>query len=164
MKTRTIAILTLATVLLVGGIFAVAQHVIRGGVRGHGGERGPIAALRGLNLTDDQKAKVKQILDANRSAIDPIREEMKTAYDKLAALNGNFDETQVLAIAREQGELTTQMIVERERLRSQIFAILTDEQKIKAAQLHEQMKERFRNRTKTLGGDQDTSKGDDSEE
>lgn len=164
MKTRTIAILTLATVVLVGGMFAVGQHVVRGVSRGRGGERGPIMALRGLNLTDDQRAKVKEILDANGSTIEPIREQMKTAHEKLAALNGNFDEAQVSAIAREQGALTAELIIARERVKSQIFAILTDDQKAKAAQIQRDMQQRFQNRTKFWGEKRDAGKGVDDEE
>ena len=162
MKTRTIAILAATALLLVGGMFVVAQRMI---VKGFVGHRGPAAMmLRQLNLTDDQKSKVKDILETNRSAVEPIREAMKANHEKLAALNGNYDEEQVSAIAKEQGDLTAQMIVARQRVKSQIFAILTDEQKAKAAQLHDAMKQRFQNRMKTWGDKSDAAKGADDEE
>jgi protein CpxP len=162
MKTRTISILAATAVLLIGGMFVVAQRMRHHGFIGHGG---PAAMMfRQLNLTDDQKAKVKEILEANKATIQPIREAMKANHEKLAALNGNFDEAQVSAIAKEQGDLTAQMIVARARVKSQIFAILTDEQKAKAAQLHDAMKERFQNRMKFWGEKPDAGKGADDEE
>ena len=108
--------------------------------------------LRQLDLTSDQQAKVKEILDANKGTVQPLREQLKANHEKLAALGGNFDEGQVTAIAREQGDLMSQMIVARQKVKSQIFAILTDEQKAKATQLQQQMKQRFENRMKGFGG------------
>ena len=162
MKTRTITILAATAVLLVGGMFVIAQRMMGKEFAGH---RGPAAMMfRQLNLTDDQKTKVKEILEANKATIQPIREAMKANHEKLESLKGNFDEAQVAAIAKDQGDLTAQMIVARERVKSQIFAILTDEQKAKAAQLHDAMKQRFENRMKSWGGKQDSGKGADEEE
>jgi protein CpxP len=161
MKTRTIAILAASAVLLIGGMFVVAQRVMQH--RFVGRAHGPMIALRQLNLTDDQKAKVKEIFEANKPTVQPIMQAMKTNHEKLAALNGNFDEAQVSAMAKEQGDLTAQMIVARERVKSQIFAILTDEQKAKAAQLHDAMRQRFQNRMKSWGEKPDASKGTDDE-
>jgi periplasmic protein CpxP/Spy len=162
MKTRTIAILAATAFLLVGGMFVVAQRVMQKGLHGRG--YGPGMIFRQLNLTDDQKAKIKDILEANKGAIQPIRDAMKANHEKLASLNGNFDEAQVSAIAKEQGDLTAQMIVARERVRSQIFAILTDEQKAKATQIHDQMKARFQERMKPWGNKPGAGKGADDEE
>jgi protein CpxP len=162
MKTRTISILAATAVLLIGGAFVVAQRIMHRGGFGHGGPAAMV--FRQLNLTDDQKAKVKEILEANKGTIQPIREAMKANHEKLAALKGNFDEAQVSAIAKEQGDLTAQMIVARQRVKSQIFAILTDDQKAKAAQLHETMRQRFQNRMKSWGEKSDAGKGADDEE
>jgi protein CpxP len=144
MRTRTIAILAASAVILVGGMFVVAQRVLHKGFAGHHG--GPAAILRQLDLTDEQKAKVKEIMEANRATVKPIREAMKANREKLAAMNGSFDEAAVSEIAKNQGDLTAQMIVARERVKSQIFAILTDEQKAKATEVRDQMRQRFRDR------------------
>ena len=104
--------------------------------------------FRGLDLTDAQKTQVKQIMESSKATAKPIREQMKANQQKLAQLaeNGNFDEAQVQAIAAQQGNLTAQMIVEKEKIKSQMFAVLTDEQKAKAAEMKAQMKQRFEQR------------------
>jgi Spy/CpxP family protein refolding chaperone len=162
MKKNTIVILAVAAVLIVGGVFVIAQRKAQTGtwdgpgmhfaMRHGGGGRGMMMGLRQLDLTSDQQAKVKEILDANKGTVQPLREQLKANHEKLAALGGNFDEGQVTAIAREQGDLMSQMIVARQKVKSQIFAILTDEQKAKATQLQQQMKQRFENRMKGFGG------------
>ncbi len=152
MKKITIAIIALA-VLGIGVIFAFAQKTDgdhkggRGFGRG-GHHRGGGFMFRGLDLTEEQKAQVKQIRDASKTKIQPIREALKANRQKMNELtaNGAFDEGQVAALANEQATLGAQMTVERLRVRSQMFAILSDEQKAKAAQIKEQMKERFKNR------------------
>ena len=162
MKGKTIAILAATAFLLVGGMFVVGQHIMG---KEFQARRGPgIAALRALNLTDDQKAKVKDIFESNRSAVQPIREALKANHDKLAAMNGSFDEAQVSAIAKDQGNLMAQMIVARERVKSQILALLTDDQRAKAAQLRDSMKQRFQERIKSLGEKTDSLQGAGDEE
>ena len=47
----------------------------RGGAEGFGRHGGPGGLDRMLNLTDDQKAKVKEIMEANRPKIEAIRKE-----------------------------------------------------------------------------------------
>ena len=62
--------------------------------------------------------------------------------------NGAFDEGQVSALANEQGSLMAKMTVERARVKSQIAAILTDEQKAKTAQMRDQFKQKMQERFK----------------
>lgn len=149
MKKTAVAILSF--LLIVSGVaFVFAQKNEGGkgfGKRGHhGGGYGFF--LHGLDLTDEQKAQVKQIMEASREKNKGVFEQLKANHQKLDEItaNGAFDEAQVTAIANSQAALQAQMIVERERVKSQIFAILTDEQKAKAAQIKEQMKERFKNK------------------
>ena len=156
MKKVTAAILACA-ILAIGVVFAFAQT---GGDAGKGrgfGKRGGHhrggMMLRGLDLTDDQKAQMKAIREANRSKVQPIREALKANQAKLreATANGAFDEAAVSAIANEQAGLKAQLTVERARVMSQTFALLTDEQKAKAAEAREKMKERFKNRGERRG-------------
>jgi protein CpxP len=161
MKTRTIAILAASAVLLVGGMFVVAQRVMQKGMYGRG--HGAMMMFRQLNLTDDQKAKVKEIFEANKGTAQPLMEQLKANHEKIAALNGS-DDAQLQTLAKQQGDLLAQMIVAREHVKSQVFAILTDEQKAKAAQVKDQMKQRFQDRMKTWGQKGDAAKGSEDEE
>ena len=156
MNKKTIAILSIAAILVIGAVFAIAQRAGHKGFAGHGtrGEQAAMMMLRRLDLTDQQQAQVKQILEDNKGAVEPIREQLKANHKKLADMKGTFDEAQVSQIAKSQGDLTAQLIVVRQKVRSQIFAILTDEQKAKADQLRQTMKQRFQDRFKNSVGDE----------
>jgi len=156
MKTRTIAILAASAVLLVGGMFVVAQRVMHKSMHGPG--RGPMMMFRQLDLTDDQKGKVKEIFEANKGTVQPLMEQLKANHERIAALNGS-DDAQLQTLAKQQGDLIAQMIVAREHVKSQVFAILTDEQKAKAEQMRDQMKQRFQDRMKNWVQNGDAAKG-----
>ena len=111
-----IALVTLS----IGSVLVFAQRgggddFGRGG-RGHGGFLfGRMA--KELNLSDEQKTQIKQIMDAEKEKVQPIFESLKENRQKMEELtaNGNFDETKVKQLADEQGSLTSLMIVEKER-------------------------------------------------
>ena len=139
----------------VSTIFAIAQKGADGkgkgkrhfGNRGHHrGGFGRMAAK--LNLTDAQKEQVKQIMEASRAKTESLREASKVNRKKMheATANGQFDEATVSAIAQEQAGISAQLTVEKLRVKSQMFQILTAEQKAQMAQMKEQRKERFKNR------------------
>lgn len=150
MKKVIIAVLALA-LLAAGVIFAVGQTATKGdkswGRRG-GHQRGAGMAFRSLGLTEDQKAKLKELRAASRTNIKPVREAMKANREKMRTLtaNGAFDEGQVTALANERAGLQAKLIVERQRMRSQLFAILTDEQKAKLAEMKAKAGERRKTR------------------
>ena len=149
MRTKTIAILAVAAVLLGGVIFAIAQRAMSHRSGGHGpfgGERGLMTMMNRLDLSVEQQAKVKEILSANRSTVQPIREQLRAGQEKLAALKGSFDEEAVSAIAADQGKLMAQLIVARQRVKSEIFSVLNDEQKAKAEEMRLGMRDQFKDR------------------
>ena len=164
MKKRNIIFLAIC-ILVLGAAFVVAQKVVHRGFGGHGfgGRPGMGMALRGLNLTDDQKAKVKEIMEANKTTLQPVMQSLRDTHKKMEEItaNGAFDEAQVQALATEQGNLTAKMIVARERVKSQVFAILTDEQKAKAAQMKADWKQKMHDHFK--GGKADTDSAKPSE-
>ena len=112
------------------------------GRRGHGprGPGGPgmlgLAALRELNLTDDQKQQIQKITEANFESTKTQREELRQLMQK------RFQGT---LTAEEQARAKTlheQMQTSMKDTESKIAAILTPEQK---AKLEELMKERKAN-------------------
>ncbi len=146
-----------AALLVTGSIFVIAQKSAKkeGGEYGRGhGHRGPGGfgglgfALRGLDLTDEQKTKVKEIMETSKATAQPIMEQTRANHDKLRELGkaGAFDQPQVEALALAQGDLTAKMIVEKEKARSQVFALLTDEQKAKLETLKGNFEERSKGR------------------
>lgn len=112
-----------------------AKKVRKGGHHRRGG-RGKGFGFRGLELTEAQKAQVKEITTASRAKLAPVREALRANRQKMqaATANGTFDEAAVTAAAGEAASLRAQMTVERLKVRSQIFGILTDEQKAKLSE------------------------------
>lgn len=142
-----------AVILIAGSVFVIAQRSSGKGGHGFGhgpdGHRGGIEmALRGLDLTDEQKVKVKEITEAAKTTVGPLMEQTRANHDKIRSLgtDGKFDQAQIEALAAEQGNLTAKMIVEKEKVKAQIFALLTDDQKAKAAAMHTKFEEKFKNR------------------
>lgn len=142
-----VAILTLS----IGSILVFAQ---RGGGghfgRGFGGRGGFLSGrmAKELNLTEEQKTQIKQIMETEKSKVQPIFESLRENRQKMEELtsDGNFDEAKVKALADEQGGLSALLIIEKERTKSQIFQVLTAEQCEKAKQMKEKMRERMKNR------------------
>lgn len=148
----SVAVLFLAT----GAIFVIGQKAMRqhgghGFGKGHGG---PMKFLRGLDLTDEQKSKVKEIMEASRTNVEPLMQQMHEKRKQIAELgtNGAFDQASVEPLAAEQGNIMAKLIVEKEKAKAQVFAILTDEQKAKAAEMRAKFEERSKDRKGFVGG------------
>jgi Spy/CpxP family protein refolding chaperone len=163
MKKIIFAIIAVS-ILSLGAIFTIAQkgETNKGrSDKGRGGFGFGRMAEK-LNLNDEQKAQIKQITDAEKTKVEPIFAALKENHQKLEALtaDGSFDEAKVQALATEQGNISAQLIVEKERTKSQIFQILTPEQREQAKQFKDGMKDKFKGKFKNRGGkttEKDTS-------
>lgn len=90
--------------------------------------------MRQLNLTDDQKAQVREIMQANAGKGAEHRKEMKAAMDELKAAMESKDQDKIKAARQKVQQLRE---AGKAQLVSQLSAVLTDEQK---TQLQELMK------------------------
>ncbi|CAN5254559.1 hypothetical protein BH20ACI1_BH20ACI1_28080 [soil metagenome] len=155
MKKLTTAFLAI-TLVAVGAIFVFAQKADgdKGKFKRGFGHRGGFERLaEKLDLSDAQKAQVKQIKEAGKAKVQPLRENMKSIRQQLnaATADGNFNEAQVQTLATQQANIMAQLTVEKERTKSQIYAVLTPEQQTQAKALKEQMKERRQDRKQKRG-------------
>jgi protein CpxP len=91
-----------------------------------------------LNLTDSQQTRIKTILDTEKAKIQPLRQQLRQNRSAQTSNTGTFDEAQVRAYAVKQAQLRADLTVERERTKSQIYAVLTPEQRDKARSLLQQ--------------------------
>ena len=94
-----------------------------------------------LNLTDAQKKEMFSIrLDA-RAKVKPLVQKLKEGREQLRALpKGQFDEAKVRAVAKGQADIITELIVEKQRMISRFYAVLTPEQRTKVEQMLEKWK------------------------
>lgn len=97
-----------------------------------------------LNLTTDQQTQIKNIMQAQKSKTQPLMQQMRqNRQAEEANITGNFDENQARTFANKQSQIMSDLIVEQERTKSQIYAVLTPEQRQKAQQLMQQRQQRM---------------------
>ena len=147
MKKKILVLAGIAALLIGATVFALAQHPGMGEkMRGPGPGPGEMVEhiSRELNLTDAQKAQVKTLFEAQHAT----EEQRHTKLDELrkqieaATANGQFDENTVRNLASQQSQLMTDQMVDHLRLNSQIYGLLTAEQKTKADQMMKMHDER----------------------
>lgn len=120
----------------------------KGGHHGHHGDKGPGMMLRGIDLTEAQKAKVDELHSA---AAPEIRAAMKEAFEARRALHeltvsGSFDEAKAREIAQKGADAMARASVLKAKTHSQVLATLTPEQRKQLADQAEQRKERMEQR------------------
>jgi protein CpxP len=116
-----------------------------GGFRGGPGPRdglGPLA--RDLNLSDEQKAQIKKITDSFEESTKALHDQLRTLHesepDPLSG--GTFDEATVRAAAQARALVQVELEVSHARLMSQVFAVLTAEQKAQLAAKRQEFEQR----------------------
>ena len=113
----------------------------RGG-RGEGGDRMPGMMFRGLNLTDDQKARMKQISDGFRDNTKSLHEALRTKRQELhqAEADGTFTEAVATQKLQESAGLEAKLMAEQFKMRQAMLAVLTPEQKSQLEQKRSEFK------------------------
>ena len=140
--------LTAAAAVLLPASFALAQ----GGPPAHGG--GPfghheVAFLTDyLDLSDAQQAQVKQLVNSERTSLKPLMEQERQNHEQMKALveGATFDDAKAQTIASAQAQVSAQIMVAKARTDSQIYQLLTADQKTKLGQLNAQREARMAQR------------------
>jgi periplasmic protein CpxP/Spy len=141
-----------------------ARHERRGpggpggpGGFGRGGFGGPMAVLRQLDLTEEQRAQVRQVMENHRAELRASGERVMAAHraQNDAVTAAQFDEQLVRTKAAELAAVEADAAVLQAKVHSEVFAVLTPEQQAKAAELKaqrqarmQQFRERARERVK----------------
>ena len=140
-----------------GGKQGVERNGMRGGDRGGRGGHGMRGGFMGgrfaekLNLTDAQKEQMKQIKTKFHESTKALRGESRGGKGHGFELfnGGTFDEAAVRAAAQARANKHVEMEVARARMMSEMYAILTPEQKTQLAaerQAMEQKRQEWRAR------------------
>lgn len=139
-------------ILAAGAVgFAQQQH---GGKRGGGGHRGGGFGrmFHGLDLTEAQQTQIQQIAERYRQNNKQARENRGDKTDGFDALtSGTFDESAVRAAAQARAAKRVEMEVSRARMMSEMYAVLTSEQKAKIAEMRQQRQQRRQERKAQRG-------------
>lgn len=127
----------------------------RGGRRG--GEFGGRGfGFRGIDLTDDQKARVRQIHESHRAATQGLREQLRAKRRELRQLEqgATFDEALAAQKLTEAAAVEAKLMGDQFRMRQELQSVLTPEQKTQLEQRREQFKqqrEQFKGRRGVRG-------------
>ena len=149
LKKKSGIIAIIAALLLAMAVVAFSQEgrPPGGGFRGGPGGPprdglGPIA--RDLNLTDDQKAQIKKITTSFEESTKALREQLRSLHEGQAdpLKDGTFDEAAVRASAQARANVQVELEVAHAKMMSQIFAVLTSEQKAQLAAKRQQLEQR----------------------
>lgn len=146
MNARGLKISLATLAILVAGIaVAVAQ-----GPMHHGGFGGPEHHMMGfltrqLDLTEAQQAQVKDIFAKEKPTIGPLMMQKGQLHQQLMqeAISSTSNPTKIQALAAQQGQLETALAVEHAKIASQVYNILTPDQKTKAQTLLQQHQQRM---------------------
>jgi Spy/CpxP family protein refolding chaperone len=118
------------------------------GRRGPGGPGGPGFALapmmlERLNLTTDQRDRVRQIMDSHRDEQRALGDRAMKAHQALNdAIIGTFDESAIRARSADVAVIDADMAVAQARVYGEVVQILTSEQQQQLKQLQADMKAR----------------------
>jgi periplasmic protein CpxP/Spy len=173
-NTRTLW-LAAAVALAMPSMAAMADGGMGGGMGMGGGYGHPMGGMHGrgmhdgcsgrhdrmermadkLGLTDAQKKQMQALRDDTRKTMRPLFEQKRDNMRQMMKLNPDDKDymDQVKKLAAKQADLTEQMIIAGAQARTKFRAILTDEQKAKLKQMHEERRKAYEDRhDRGMGG------------
>lgn len=130
-------------ILSLGFVFARADAMRHGWCHRHG----PLGFIaHELNLNNTQKAQVKTIWQGEKPTVASLLRELAAENKEMdaATTQGSFDAGKIQPIADRQAATIAKLLVEKEKIRSQIYAnVLTPDQRAKADKLQERWHSRL---------------------
>jgi protein CpxP len=157
---KMLVLVSLSSIVLVASV-AFAQtagtsqsdhNKARGEWRGRGRGEGREGDHRGgfmggqmfakLNLTDDQKARMKQIRESFGERTKSLRDQLQAKRQELRQANqgGTFNEALATQNLTESAGLQAKLMGEEFKLRQEMLTVLTPEQKTQLEQMRQQFK------------------------
>ena len=148
MRTRTLVAGGAAAAALAGGLlWAQASGVPGGGLHGPHGRFGPLGfmavhqGLQELGLTDPQKTQIKAILRSHKQEFRGAMDQLHAVHEAVGQLSRQdaIDEAAIREGVRDAVDPLGDLAVLHARVRREIGAVLTPEQRQKAEGLLEQL-------------------------
>jgi Spy/CpxP family protein refolding chaperone len=97
-----------------------------------------------LNLTDDQKAQMKAVMQKQHPVMKPLFEQQHQIDVQLRQyVEGTFDQTKVQALATQKAQVEAQITVQQTRIHNQLYQMLTADQQTKVKELEAQHEARM---------------------
>jgi len=103
-----------------------------------------------LSITDAQRQQIKSILQAEQPTIDALAVRVRQENDQLIS-KPEFDEAYVRAFAQQHAATAEDVLVEREKVRTEILQVLTPEQHQQLQLMRQAIRADFAERILSLG-------------
>ncbi len=152
-RNKFAGVAALALVLVATAIIGFAQGGRGGFGKGHGRggdhHRGGFGhVFRSLNLTEAQRTQIKEIAGRNRQSTASLREQLRTNHKGMAGVPnmGTFDEQAVRVAAQARAAAHVELEVAHARMFSEMYAVLTPEQKAQLAAQRQKREQRRQER------------------
>jgi len=139
-----------ASFLMSAGTTIAQDNEFGPGQRGPRGMQGMPAvenmmrAIRRLDISDEQQANIRAVMQEMKTEIKPIMEETKAGHLQLKELvkADEYDENAVAGLAAKEGDLVAERMVITSRALSEVYGYLTDEQRAELEEMAAQRMER----------------------
>ncbi|NGN99204.1 CpxP family protein [Grimontia sp. S25] len=156
---KRIAATVIALPLMMGSMSAMAFGGKHHGGEGMHGGKGMMGKhlLRGVDLTDEQKAELKTLREQKREAMKANKGEFRTQMMaerqqmQELMLADNFDEAAVRALAEKMVDQQVERRVAMMKSQHEMMSILTPEQKVQVKENMDKMAERMQKRMEDRG-------------
>jgi protein CpxP len=107
----------------------------------HGHELGMGGPMMGffakqLNLTEDQKAQMKSVMEKEHPTMKPLMQQQRLIDQQLRQyVEGMFDQAKVQALATQKAQVQAQITVQETRIHNQLYQLLTPDQQTQLKQI-----------------------------
>jgi len=168
MKLRNVWIATAAAVALTvaAGRAIAGPGGCGGGGFGHGGpgRHGMMfpMLLHAVDATPDQKAKLADIMKRHRANVEPLFKEMRSAHDEMASkllAPGDLTAADLTPIVQHIGQVRQQLMQEWVQAALEARAVLTPDQRAKAADVKQRLQTLRSEMRQLLGHESPTDSG-----
>ena len=117
---------------------------------GMGGPRMEFFAKQ-LNLTDEQKAQMKAVMQKERPTMKPLMQQQHQIDLQLRQyVEGSFDQAKVQALATQKSQVQAQLTVAETQVHNQLYQLLTAEQQSQLKQMEANHEARMQQRTNSM--------------
>jgi protein CpxP len=132
----TVAVVVIA--LFTGSAMAQGPHH-------RGGDLFGPMMMEMLDLTDAQRAQIKQIHENAKPTLKPLWQQEHQSHRAMMDLitSGNFDQAKAQAIANQEAQIHAQLEVQHAQLMAQAYQVLTSEQKTKLSEFLAKQQQRM---------------------
>jgi Spy/CpxP family protein refolding chaperone len=143
MKSIRFRLLIAAMAVLLGSAIAKSQTLADAPppMHAHGHGYGMHAHRTGffakaLNLTDDQKAQMKTIMQKEHPTMKPLMQQERQIDQQLRQyVEGPYDEVKVRALAAQKSQIEIELTVAHTRIHNQMYQLLTPDQQSKLKEM-----------------------------